>query len=95
MKSLALFVAVAGSALGATCDRACLKTALDQYLTALASHKPAAAPLSINRERFLQRGKDVGVVYDQAAVFSGEDAICSSNRLHERVIAHWFIEINR
>jgi hypothetical protein len=47
MKSLVLLAAVAGSAFGASCDRACLKTALDQYLTALASHKPAAAPLSI------------------------------------------------
>lgn len=27
------------------CDRACLKTALDQYLTAVATHNPAAAPL--------------------------------------------------
>src|SRR5258708_4682411 len=28
-----------------TCDRACLKTALDQYLTAVTTHNPAAAPL--------------------------------------------------
>lgn len=27
------------------CDRTCLKTALDQYLTAVTTHKPAAAPL--------------------------------------------------
>ena len=27
------------------CDRACLKTALDQYLTAVTTHKPSAAPL--------------------------------------------------
>jgi hypothetical protein len=27
------------------CDRACLKTALDQYMTAVTTHKPSAAPL--------------------------------------------------
>jgi len=40
------FVAL-GSAYGAVCDRACLKTTLDQYLTALVQHKPAGAPLSV------------------------------------------------
>ena len=37
----------AASALAAAndCDRACLKTALDQYLTAVTTHKPTAAPL--------------------------------------------------
>src|SRR5262249_24390518 len=28
-----------------TCDRACLKTMLDQYLTAVTTHNPSAAPL--------------------------------------------------
>lgn len=32
-------------AAGADCDRACLKTALDQYLNAVIKHDPAAAPL--------------------------------------------------
>jgi hypothetical protein len=41
---LAIFAA--GSGLGAGCDRACLKTALDQYLNAVVKHDPAAAPLS-------------------------------------------------
>src|SRR5512143_3709384 len=40
------FVAL-GSAYGAVCDRACLKTTLDQYLTAVVQHNPAAAPLSV------------------------------------------------
>ena len=40
-------LSVMGSAYGATCDRACLKTALDQYLTAVVQHKPASAPLSV------------------------------------------------
>jgi hypothetical protein len=35
------------SAYGATCDRACLKTTLDQYLAAIVRHDPAAAPLSV------------------------------------------------
>ena len=40
-------VVAMGSAYGAVCDRACLKTTLDQYLTAVVQHKPAAAPLSV------------------------------------------------
>jgi hypothetical protein len=32
-------------AAGATCDRACLKTSLDQYLQAVLKHDPKAAPL--------------------------------------------------
>ena len=36
-----------GAALGATCDRSCLKTTLDQYLAAVVEHNPAAAPLSV------------------------------------------------
>jgi hypothetical protein len=31
----------------APCDRACLKTTLHQYLTAMLAHKPSSAPLSI------------------------------------------------
>jgi hypothetical protein len=42
-----VFAAFAGSAFGAPCDRACLKTMLDQYLNAVVSHKPAAVPLSV------------------------------------------------
>jgi len=34
-------------AAGPTCDRACLKTLLDQYLNAVIRHDPAAAPLMI------------------------------------------------
>jgi len=36
-----------GRASGAGCDRACLKTMLDQYLNAVVQHNPAAAPLSL------------------------------------------------
>jgi hypothetical protein len=35
-----------GSARGAGCDRACLKTTLDQYLNAVVEHNPASAPLT-------------------------------------------------
>ena len=42
-----LGVLALGSAYGAPCDRACLKTTLDQYLTAVVQHKPASAPLSV------------------------------------------------
>jgi hypothetical protein len=36
-----------GNALAAPCDRACLKSTLDQYLTAVVKHDRAAAPLGI------------------------------------------------
>ena len=36
-----------GSAFGASCDRACLKTTLDGYLNALVKHDPKAAALSV------------------------------------------------
>jgi hypothetical protein len=42
-----IFTMLAGTAFGAPCDRACLKTTLDQYLNALVTHKPGAAPLSV------------------------------------------------
>lgn len=34
------------TAYGASCDRACLQSTLDQYLNAVLKHKPSAAPLS-------------------------------------------------
>jgi hypothetical protein len=35
------------SAQSQSCDRACLRTMLDQYLTAVIKHDPAAAPLVV------------------------------------------------
>src|SRR5262245_26500591 len=35
------------AAYGQTCDRACLKTTLDEYLTALVKHDASAAPLAL------------------------------------------------
>ena len=42
---LAAGFAVALPSFAATCDRACLKTSLDQYLQAVLKHDPKAAPL--------------------------------------------------
>jgi hypothetical protein len=42
---LAFVFAAVLPACGATCDRACLKTSLDQYLQAILKHDPKAAPL--------------------------------------------------
>src|SRR4051812_14875062 len=45
----ASIVLIGGTTTGAQsdCDRACLKTALDQYLAAVVKHDPAAAPLAL------------------------------------------------
>jgi hypothetical protein len=48
MRSTLTFIAAllaAGTASAQTCDRACLKTMLDQYMQAVIKHDPAAAPL--------------------------------------------------
>lgn len=42
---LSAFAVSAGSASAQDCDRACLKTSLDQYMNAVIAHNPAAAPL--------------------------------------------------
>jgi hypothetical protein len=42
----AVFALASIAARGAACDRACLKTTLDQYLAAIVQHDAAAAPLS-------------------------------------------------
>jgi hypothetical protein len=49
VQRIAVFLALAGSAFGATgdCDRTCLKGMLDRYLNAVIKHNPAAAPLFI------------------------------------------------
>jgi hypothetical protein len=57
------FVAL-GSAYGAVCDRACLKTTLDQYLAAVVQHKPASAPLSAGfrqTENAMVQRRDTGL----------------------------------
>ena len=42
---LMLVLAGARTANAQTCDRACLRTALDQYLAAIVKHDPTSAPL--------------------------------------------------
>src|SRR5262245_13903116 len=45
--AIAAFALAGSAAYGQTCDRACLKTTLDQYLTSLVRHEPSAAPLAL------------------------------------------------
>jgi hypothetical protein len=42
-----IVLALSGTAFGQPCDRACLRTTLDQYLGAVVAHEASAAPLSI------------------------------------------------
>jgi hypothetical protein len=44
---LLLLVAATDARAQASCDRACLRTMLDQYLSAVVAHNPAAAPLMV------------------------------------------------
>src|SRR5690349_24923566 len=44
---IALLAASNAFAAGSDCDRACLKTTLDQYLNAVIKHDPSAAPLFV------------------------------------------------
>ena len=44
---MSFLAAGAGSANAQTCDRACLRTMLDQYLAAVVKHDPSAAPLVV------------------------------------------------
>jgi hypothetical protein len=61
------------SAFGATCDRACLTTTLDQYLTALVQHDAAAAPLALGfRQTENAQVRDVGTGLWQSATALGE-----------------------
>jgi hypothetical protein len=59
------------NAFAATCDRACLKTTLDQYLTALVEHAPAEAPLAIGfrqTENAVVRAPGTGLWQSAAAL---------------------------
>jgi hypothetical protein len=47
LRFMLLGIFALASAIGAPCDRACLKTTLDQYLNAVMQHDPKAAPLSV------------------------------------------------
>ena len=64
---------VSAGADGATCDRACLTTTLDQYLTALVQHDPAVAPLAIGfRQTENAQVRVIGTGLWQSATALGE-----------------------
>jgi hypothetical protein len=46
-RSVIVALALSAGAFAADCDRACLKSTLDQYLSAVAKHDPSAAPLFV------------------------------------------------
>jgi len=69
LAALALVGASANAA--ATCDRACLKSTLDAYLTALVKHDPKAAPLSLGfrqTENAVVRNAGTGLWQSAAAL---------------------------
>lgn len=64
LRPILLGVITLGSAYSAPCDRTCLKTALDQYLTAIVQHNPASAPLSVGfrqTENAMVRARGTGL----------------------------------
>ncbi len=48
----------------------------------------------IDRQRLLQRGKDVRVVHDEAAMLAGKYTVGPGNRLHEGVVPHRLVEVD-
>ena len=55
----------------------------------------ATTTAAIESQCLLQRRKDIGVIHDQAAVLAGVDAVGPSDGLHQGVIAHRLVEIQR
>ena len=49
----------------------------------------------VDRERLVQVAEDADVVDDQPVVLAGEDAVGPRDRLHQRVVAHRLVEIDR
>jgi hypothetical protein len=67
---------------------------LDQLLFVL-DRILAAPSCAVDRQCLLQRSEDIGVIHDHATVFAGEDAVGSRDGLHQGVIAHRLVEIDR
>ena len=67
---------------------------IDQGLLVPDRVVPTAAR-AIDCQRLLQRGEDVGVIHDDAAVLALEHAVGAGDGLHQRVIAHRLVEIDR
>ena len=55
----------------------------------------AAASFAVDRQCFFQRSKDVGVINNQTALLARIDTVGARDGLHERVIAHRLVEIDR
>ncbi len=55
----------------------------------------AALARAVDRQRLLQRREDVGVVHDHAAVLAGEHPVRARDGLHQRVVPHRLVEIDR
>src|SRR6266568_4084733 len=55
----------------------------------------AGARGGIDRQCFSKIAQDLDVAYDQTIVLPGEDAVRASNCLHQRLIAHRLIDIDR
>jgi hypothetical protein len=70
---VAAFALSSVAAQGAPCDRACLTTTLDQYLTALVQHDSAAAPLALGfRQTENAQVRALGTGLWQSATALGE-----------------------
>ena len=70
---IAALALCSATAQGAACDRACLATTLDQYLTALVQHDPAAAPLALGfRQTENAQVRALGMGLWQSATALGE-----------------------
>ena len=70
---IAALALCSAAAQGAACDRACLATTLDQYLTALVQHDPSAAPLALGfRQTENAQVRALGMGLWQSAAALGE-----------------------
>jgi hypothetical protein len=67
---------------------------LDQLLLVL-DRALAVLACAVDGQRLFQRGEDVGVIDDHAAVLAGEDPVGAGDGLHQRVVAHRLVEIHR
>ena len=60
------------------------------------SHRVLSAfARSVNRQRLFQRGEDIRVIHNHAAVFAGKHPIRPRDGLHQRVVPHRLVEIHR
>ena len=84
--------AVAGTECGRIDQR--LPQLLDKLLL-VANRRFAALARSVDGQGPLERGEDVGVVDDEAVVLAREYPVGTGDRLHERVVPHRLVEVDR